>query len=91
MTNLEIMARALSEATGKSLPFWRAEIHTTAARLGISDRLAINRNERDTARLLLAFREEKAGILAWLLEGVLDANKKPAPDVPCNEQNSGNL
>lgn len=71
MTNAEIMARALSETTGHPATYWIDQINAVAAIVG-DCKLYEHRTPEEADQLLTAFREQKAGILAWLVQGVSD-------------------
>jgi hypothetical protein len=69
MTNAEILATILSEASGKSLAAVQPLVNELAGSLGSRSRMNEHIPEREAQELLAALRGELSGIRAWLNEG----------------------
>lgn len=80
MTNQAIMIQILHEVTGKPKEDWRRILTNARAiypELGKGfDR---ERPTTEAQELLQSLRKEKAGILAWLVEGAIEANLERMP------------
>ena len=71
MTNAEVMAQILSEASGKPVEEVQQFVAELAKGFGSRTKLNVELSEADAAELLRALRKELPGIRQWLIEGAL--------------------
>ena len=75
MTYDEIIVQVLSEATGKQKSEVTALFETVRDRFPIGHNLSDELSNDKAEKLLNELREEKAGILKWLIDGELRIEK----------------
>jgi hypothetical protein len=69
MTYGEILIQILSEVTGESADAVRGDVDRIFNALDSSHRLGVELPDDEAEKLLNELRQEKAGILNWLIDG----------------------